>query len=250
MQLPLPPGYQTLVPLDRDKHRKIGVADAKRGAFVGGLHGVHIFLSEFTHASRDYPIVFVREPSTGKFVSLAVTGLEPGKNLFVDAAGRWEDYCYQPGYVRRWPFFTAPLEGKGTPDKPESLVLVDESALSAEGEALFDAEGRETDAWKRNDALIRELEGLRPANDRFVQSLVEHRLLQPFEAHAFPKAGKDLHLTGMHRVDETRLNGLEGRVVKGLMKRGELSRIYAHLSSLDNFRHLMDRATARAALEK
>jgi hypothetical protein len=83
-----------------------------------------------------------------------------------------------------------------------------------------------------------------------MQTLQEHRLLQPFEAHAFPKGGRDLHLVGMHRVDENRLNALEGRVIKGMMKRGELSRIYAHLMSLDNFRYLMDRATARAAMEK
>jgi hypothetical protein len=247
MQLPLPPGYQTLVPLDRDKHRKLGTAEAKRGAFVGGLHGVHLMLAEFTHAARHYPIVFVREPSSGRFVALAVTGLEPGKNLFADASGKWVEHCYVPAYVRRWPFFTAPLSGKGTPEKPESIVLVDETAVGESAEPFFDAEGHDTEAWTRQDALIRELEGLRPAHDRFVQMLVENRLLQPFDAHAFPKGGRDLHLTGMHRIDENRLNALEGRMVKGLMKRGELSRIYAHLMSLDNFRHLMDRASQRAS---
>jgi hypothetical protein len=125
---------------------------------------------------------------------------------------------------------------------------VDESGLAADApDHLFDEGGKDGEAWRRYDTLMRELEGARQQHDRFMQTLAEHRLLQPFEAHAFPKGGRDLHLTGMHRVDENRLNALEGRVIKGMMKRGELSRIYAHLMSLDNFRYLMDRAAARAA---
>lgn len=246
MQIPLPPGYQSLVPFDRDKHRSVGIAEAKRGAFAAGLHGVQVLVPEFTHAARHYPVVFARDSASGKFLSLAVTGMDPGKNLYVNADGTWAEHYYVPAYVRRWPFFTTPIEGK-----TESLVLVDEQGLEPNAAAaLFDAEGKDTELWRRNDALIREIEGARTQHDRFMQTLQEHRLLQPFEAHAFPKAGRDLHLVGMHRVDENRLNALEGRVIKGMMKRGELSRIYAHLMSLDNFRYLMDRATARAAMEK
>jgi hypothetical protein len=246
MQIPLPPGYQSLVPFDRDKHRNAGIAEAKRGPFAAGLHGVQVLVPEFTHAARHYPVVFVRDSASGKFLSLAVTGMDPGTNLYVGADGKWADHFYVPAYVRRWPFFTTPIEGK-----TESLVLVDEQGLEPKAaEPLFDAEGKDTELWRRHDALIRELEGARVQHDRFMQTLQEHRLLQPFEAHAFPKGGRDLHLVGMHRVDENRLNALEGRVIKGMMKRGELSRIYAHLMSLDNFRYLMDRATARAAMEK
>lgn len=243
IQIPLPPGYQTLVPFDREKHRGHGVAEAKRGPFAAGLHGVQVLVPEFTHAARHYPIVFVRDSATGKFLSLAVTGMDPGVNLFVDRDGKWAEHYYVPAYVRRWPFFTTPIAGK-----TESLVLVDENGLEPKAAApLFDAEGKDTEAWRRVDALVRELEAARQQHERFMETLVNHRLLQPFEAHAFPKGGRDLHLTGMHRVDEDRLNGLEGRVIKGMMKRGELSRVYAHLMSLDNFRYLMDRSAARAA---
>lgn len=246
MQIPLPPGYTSLVPFDRDKHRNLGIAAAKRGPFAAGLHGIHILLQEFTHAARHYPIVFVREPASGRFVAVAVTGLDPGKNLFIDAKGEWLDHHYVPAYIRRWPFFTAPLEDKDGTRKSESLVLVDESGLDAGGAPLFGADGKGSDEWTKLDTLMRELEGMRAQHDRFLETLTTHRLLVPFEAHAYPKQGRDLHLTGMHRIDENRLNALEGRELKGMAKRGELSRAYAHLMSLDNFRHLMDRASARA----
>ena len=45
-------------------------------------------------------------------------------------------------------------------------------------------------------------------------------------------------------INEDKLNELQSKDVKRLMKSGELSRIYAHLMSLDNFKFLMDRAAA------
>lgn len=242
MQIPLPPGYKSLVPFDREKHRNLSVAESKRGEFSAGLHGVQVLVPEFTHVARHYPLVFAQDPATGKYVALAVTGMDPGVNLFVDAQGRWTEHCYVPAYVRRWPFFTSPITGK-----EESLVLVDEGGLEAGSAPLCDADGKDTEHWRRYEQLLRELEAARKQHDRLLETLTSNRLLTPFEAHAFPKGGRDLHLTGMFRVDEDRLNRLEPRVLRGMMKRGELSRIYAHLISLDNFRHLMDRAAARAA---
>ena len=247
MELPLPPGYVSLTPLDRTKHQQLGVDETRRGATFAKLHGVQVFVSEFTHVARHYPVVFAKDSPTGRFVAIAVTGLDAGENLFVGKDGKWEDFIYLPAYVRRWPFFAVPVDDKKGGAEAQSLICVDDSALAAGGEALFDATGKETEACGRVQTLVREIEGARLQTDKLIDTLVSHRLLQPFEAHAFPKAGKDLHLKGMYRVDENRLNALEGRVLKGMMKRGELSRTYAHLMSLDNFRYLMDRAAARAA---
>jgi hypothetical protein len=244
MELPLPPGYASLSPLDRTKHQTLGVDETRRGKAFAALHGIQVFVSEFTHAARHYPVVFAKDSASGKHVAIAVTGLDAGENLFIGADGRWTDFAYVPAYVRRWPFFAVPVDGQDQA-APQSLICVDESALAAGGEALFDAEGKETEACRRVQTLVSEIEAARVQTERLIETLVNHKLLQPFEAHAFPKAGKDLHLKGMYRVDEARLNALEGRVIKSLMKRGELSRIYAHMMSLDNFRYLMDRAAAR-----
>lgn len=245
--LPLPPGYHALVALDRAKHRALGVAEHKRGAFAAKLHGIHLHAAEFIHAARHYPVVFGKDPATGRFVPLAVTGLRAGENLFVNGDGTWEAFCYVPAYVRRWPFFTVPMQGAAKADKPaDALICVDENGLDAGAAALFDAEGQPSEAWRPVETLVRELESAAAQTERLVRTLTEHALLQPFEARAFPKLGGDMHLTGMHRVDEQRLNALEGRVLKGMMKRGELSRVYAHLMSLDNFKYLLDRAARRA----
>ena len=44
----------------------------------------------------------------------------------------------------------------------------------------------------------------------------------------------------MHRVYEDKLNQLPADTVKELMEQGEMSRIYAHLISLENFAKLLD----------
>ena len=57
-----------------------------------------------------------------------------------------------------------------------------------------------------------------------------------------------LHLTGMHRVAEAKIEHLNASQLKNLVKKGILARVYAHLLSLDNFGKLLDRkATKRAA---
>ena len=67
-------------------------------------------------------------------------------------------------------------------------------------------------------------------------------MLEPFEAHAHPRGGTVRRLRGLFRVDERKLNALPAHVLRGMMKRGELSRVYAHLMSLDRFKELLERS--------
>jgi hypothetical protein len=125
------------------------------------------------------------------------------------------------------------------------LICVDESGLEKSDHPAFDANGKPSEDFQPTQTLISEMEGARQATERLCQSVRELGLLEPFEAHAFPKSGTEMRLRGMFRINENKLNELQGKDVKRLMKHGELSRMYAHLMSLDNFKFLMDRAAAR-----
>lgn len=237
----LPPGYRGLVPLDKEKHKGLGVAGTDF-RFAAGLNSIYLTAAEFIQAARHYPIVFAQDSATGYYLPLAVTGLSGDRNLFVSEAGAWAPGCYVPAYVRRWPFYTAQVADKGNGRAAGALICVDETALSKDAEPLFDAAGRPSAAWEKRHALIEEMEAARRQTERLAESLAERRLLESFEARAFPKGGQDLRLRGMFRVNENKLNALDGKDLKRLMKHGELSRIHAHLMSLDNFRLLLDRA--------
>ena len=244
MNITIPPGYKGLVALDKDIHKGKGVVTQRRHAFATGLTGVYVVGAEFVQASRHYPIVFAQDQASGEYLPIAVTGLNQDENLFIGADGEWQKDIYIPAYVRRWPFFGVRITGE-VAKNGNILICVDESGLEASDHPVFDAQDNPSEDFQPTQTLISEMEGARQATERLCQSVREFGLLEPFEAHAFPKSGSEMRLRGMFRINENKLNELQGKDVKRLMKHGELSRIYAHLMSLDNFKFLMDRAAAR-----
>lgn len=243
MDIATPPGYSKLVALDTKQHRGLGVISRRHG-FAAKLNSVYLAAAEFIQAARHYPIVFAQDRANGEFLPLAVTGLEQDLNLFVNPDGDWLSDVYIPAFVRCWPFFGVRVTG-GRARPGELLICVDEAGLQATGEPVFDDKGKPTTLLRSAQTLIQELEDARSATLQLGESLKALDLLMSFEAHALPKQGREWRLRGMYRVDEARLDALDGETVKRLMKSGELSRIYAHLMSLDNFKFLMDRAVAR-----
>jgi len=78
--------------------------------------------------------------------------------------------------------------------------------------------------------------------------LGDYGLLEPFTMQAkMNKGGDPLAMTGMFRVAEAKIEHLNASQLKNLVKKGILSRLYAHLLSLDNFARLLDRKAAKAA---
>jgi hypothetical protein len=60
------------------------------------------------------------------------------------------------------------------------------------------------------------------------------------------QGGQPMQLTGMHRVDEAKIEQLNASQFKNLAKKGIFGRVYAHLLSLENFARLLRRRKAPA----
>lgn len=227
-----PPGFGPLALLDRKRHVERGLkADGAR--FAAALHAIPLTLPEFIAAGRTCPVVFAR--AGNEWQALMVVGLAEGQNLCVDDCGDWRKDCYLPAYVRRYPFCTAPTtRGDG-----ERVVCVDEAGLGTQPPFLFDARGEETQAWRDIDKLIREMDIASRQTDVFCQRLGSLGLLEPFDADLRPVLGPQRQLTGLWRVAESRVNALPAEAIVELMRAGFLSRLYAHLMSLDNFQRLL-----------
>ena len=236
-----PPGYGGLALLDRQRHRERGIG-AQVARFAAGLHAVYLSLPEFVAASRHLPIVF-SQVDASHWQPLALTGLEPGRNLCVDGAGDWLAGVYCPAYVRRYPFCTARVREDGA---ERSVVCVDEQGLGAAPPFLFDGRGEDTARWRELRRFIEEFDQATRETDAFCAKLAELGLLEAFEADVLPTGAGRKRVTGMWRVAEARLNGLPGAVVSQLMRTGYLSRIHAHLMSLDLFHRLLELDVARA----
>jgi len=101
--------------------------------------------------------------------------------------------------------------------------------------------------WERLSKLLFEFEADLARTEEMCRTLKDLQLLEPFSAQAAPTGESPITLTGMHRVSETKLQALPGDRLQQLAQNGMLSRIYAHLLSLDNFQRLLDRRAARRA---
>ncbi len=225
-----------IVPFDSKKHAGLGLNRTRLRHFTATRHAFAISLPEFFYAARHYPLVFVKSENNEMRASV-ITGLRNAENLFVDARGNWLEQAYVPGYVRRFPFYV--VDGPdGSPGK--KMIMVDESGLEESDDPFFDAAGEATDKWRAQEILIADFIAAEHRTVEFGARMAELDLLEAFDARVNPEQQNSMHLTGMYRVNEDRLNRLPAKTIKAMMSRGELSRVYAHLISLENFAKLLD----------
>lgn len=235
--------YEKPVALDREKHRQLKVRATGSFAFAGKANSLYLAGVEFSEACKEFAIVFTRV-GNGRTVPVAMLGLRDSENLFVDAQGKW-DASYVPAFVRRYPFVLAELPGRA-----EMAVCVDEAFAgldSEQGEALFDAAGRDT-PFLRNalDFLSRyQAEYLR--TEAFCQRLERAGLLMEMNAKADLVDGRSFTINGLLIVDEKKLMALPDATALALFRAGELHLISMHLVSLSNMQRLVDRMAARSS---
>jgi hypothetical protein len=244
MQIAPPYGYAEVVPfLKTQKVRLLGAGEVPEFAQRG--NAIPLSYTEFQPASRDYPIVFTSGDGGKTFAAVAVLGVAPGGNLFLEG-GAWAPKMYVPAYARRYPFCMARVRVDQV-ERKDRLICVEKSRLDdAAGEALFDAEGKPGEKWATLEKLLSEYEADLERSRELCALLADYGLLEAFTVQATPKGGGGpLQVTGMHRVAEKKLEELNAAQLKNLMRRGALARIYMHLLSLSNFARLLERKTAR-----
>lgn len=246
MKIDPPFGYSEIVVLQKN-HRVALPAPGAAPEFCRGLNALPLSFTEFSRASRDYPIVFVSQD--GKAFGAAVAlGFEPGQNLFLPQDGAWDATVYVPAYVRRHPFCMTRINVGNVP-RNERVVCVEESALDeARGEALFDESGAPTARWREIEKLLHEYEADLVRTEEMCGILRDYGLLEPFSLEAALAGGRKWQLGGMYRVNEKKLEFLKAEECRTLIKKGIMGKIYTHLWSLENFGRLLDRIPAADAV--
>ncbi len=245
MQISPPFGYQELAPLNRNQKVRL-LKPGEVPGFARTLNAIPISYTEFSPVARDYPIVFTTGDKGASYAPVAVLGLTTGENLYYrDDA--WAKGLYVPAYARRYPFCMAKVRLNEV-EQQNRLICVEKSYIDDEnGESMFDDKGAPLAKWKDIERLLTEYEVDLERSREMCSTLADYGLLEPFAAQAKFAKGGAAQLTGMHRVAESKIEHLNASQIKNLAKKGILSRVYAHLLSLDNFSRLLDRKAARAA---
>ena len=234
----LPLFYNDLQPLSSTVHGNFRARTSEAAPYFANAHAVPLTIDEFVHAQRYMPIVF----SVGdNSVPLALTGLNEGVNVFVDAEGKALNPFYVPAYVRRYPYVLARLQ----PDAQELSLCFDPTSdlvgAFKDGEALFDGDKPS----EQLNAILKFCEDFEIAGQRtsaFMKELEELNLLIDGEVAITPgDSPQPFVYRGFRMVDEQRFRDLHGDQLRKINQNGILALIVAHLFSLSLMRDIFGR---------
>jgi hypothetical protein len=238
--------YKQPEPLNPEMHGKLGVKQMDNPfGFAREGHAVPLTVGEFPLAAICGPIIFVGDDKT----PLAVMGLNPGRNMFVDDNGQFEPGFYIPAYIRRYPFVYA------QDDNAKQMVLcIDRKAefiVENGGDMpFFDKDGQPSDYTKRCMEFCNNFEMERQRTLSFVQLLKDLDLFEVKVANYTPMnpdgtPGQPQKIADYFGVSEEKLNQLPADKLAELRASGALAQIYTHLVSLVGWDRLIALALVR-----
>ncbi|MGV9006756.1 MAG: SapC family protein [Brevundimonas sp.] len=238
--------YDQPEPLSVDNHGTLGVDPVDHPyAFVAKSHVVPLTVTEFAPAALSYPVIFVGDAR----LPVAVMGLRPTENLFVEPTGEFRAEAYIPAYVRRYPFVFANDEAQ-----KRMILCIDRAApfVKEGGAAPLFVDGKPSPYTEQAMEFCNNFEQERMRTDAFVALLKELDLLVVREAVFTPRnpdgtAGEPQKLAEYFAVSEEKLKELPIEKLAELRDNGALGQIYAHLVSLLGWDRLIAMTFQRAA---
>jgi hypothetical protein len=233
-----PTGYVSVSPLLKNHRVALPTGD-KAPPFAHNAHALPISFSEIGPASRDYPVAFSSGDSGQTFTLTAVLGLQQYQNMFLMPDGYWDRRVYVPAYVRRFPFCMARVTKEGEVQS-ERVVCVEDSAISADGDELFDDQGEALPVWSQIEEFVTEYERDLMRGEEFCKLLADYQLLEPISVTAELGDFK-MELSGLYRVNRDALNALAEDALRVLLKEEAMDAMFVHLWSMNNFQRLLNR---------
>ncbi|GEK08377.1 SapC family protein [Pseudoalteromonas sp. McH1-7] len=216
---------QQVQPLHNEKHANIKVKNGVNVEFLKTQHLMPVVAHEFARVATEFPMAFVKNSETGQFQAVAMFGLQPNENLFVEG-DKWTG-SFVPMAAARYPFGLVKH-----PEQDQFGIVIDEASPlvgEEEGNALFE-DGKETEYLaRRKEALVSYVEFAR-VTEAFTQYLADKELLVQ-QTLTVEIRGEKKDINGIYLVDERKLNELGDEDFLELRKRGYLAPIFAFLTS-------------------
>jgi hypothetical protein len=238
-----------LVELSRSEHAGLRIRADLVEASAAGQHLIPIVVSEFRKAATQYPIVFAKNPQTGRFAPYALNGLSLEENLFW--SGTEMDVAYVPLNVRRQPFFV------GTDDAPQGpatnvlCIDLDSPCLDSSGaKTIVNPDGSDSAYLGEVLSILGELVAGKAPTEQFIGSLLSLDLLAPIMLDIVLDDGTPLQVQGLYGLDEEKFRQLDAGEVAPLWKIGYLDLIYAVLIASGQIFKLIRLKNQRIALSR
>lgn len=226
--------------LNNTDHRKLRIEMARGAEFGDDIMSALTFPDEFRNVQTYYPIVFQKDEEGG-YQPVALFGLQPGENLFLEGS-RWDAH-YIPLSVEREPF----LIGRSS-NGAEVHIDLDHPRVGAEsGQALFFEHGGATEFLEHVSTILGMLHTGVQDIAPYIDALLKHDLLESFVLDMQMDEETHNRFTGYYTINEDRLRGLGGEVLGELSSAGYLMPTFMALASMTHFRDLIERYRRRQA---
>jgi len=217
------------VPVKSDKHKNLKVSSQRNLAHVADQHIAPVNALEFSQAATSYPIVMVKDPESSRYRSVVMLGLEANENLYY-SEDKWSA-IYVPQGISMVPF------GLGLdPEKEKTLTAcidLDSPFVGEDKEnALFDAEGKDTEFFKNIQESLGRLYESEVMTEKFVKELEDNNLIMELELNITFSNNQTKKLVGLYGINEENLASLSDEKVLDFHKRGLFIPIHAMLSSI------------------
>src|ERR1700737_3768005 len=145
-----------LVELSRSEHAGLRIRADLVEASAASQHLIPIVVSEFRKAATQYPIVFAKNPETGRFAPYVLNGLGIEENLFW--SGTELEVAYVPLNVRRQPFYVGTNDAADAP--AENVLCIDPTSPClgrSGGKGIVNPDGSDSAYLKEILAVLGEL---------------------------------------------------------------------------------------------
>jgi hypothetical protein len=238
-----------LVELSRSEHAGLRIRADLAEASAARQHLIPIVVSEFRKAATQYPIVFAKNPETGRFAPYVLNGLGVEENLFW--SGTDMDVAYVPLNVRRQPFFVGTDDAPKGPAANVLCIDLDSPCLDNSGaKTIVNPDGTDSDYLAGILSVLGELVAGKVPTERFIAHLLSLDLLAPILLDIVLDDGTPLQVQGLYSLDEEKFRQLDAGEVARLWKIGYLDLIYAVLIASGQIFNLIRLKNRRIALSR
>lgn len=231
-------------------HKDIKINNQRHAKFGDNIWYTQTFPLEFRSVQAYYPIFFIKNPQTAKFLPVSLFGFKNDENLFLSEQG-W-DAGYIPLMIQRQPFMigrqTVTEDGQEKEHRVLTLDIDHPRVNKEEGHALFLEFGGNSEFLDRAADMMETIHHGVEDSENFVNMLTEYELLEPFTLDITLNDNSKNEMVGFYTINEEKFKQLDDDIVVKLHNQGYLHAIYMTLASHGNIRELINRKNAQLGL--
>lgn len=237
---------KTLMPVDYEqldvrRHRQVRIGSGL-AADLAGLDHVQIGMSEAADLACDYPLALLKDRDTGQLRLVALLGLLPGCNAYVQE-GRWAATLL-PRAVARAPFAWG---DDGTGQFGLAIDMAHPRTNDPDGQPLFEDDGSDTPLLAGVRAAIDAARQDAAQTRALIDVLVSRRLLQPFALEVDLVGSPGQLIDGLYTIGQAALEALADDGIVAMHRSGQLAVAHTVRQSLGQLHRLQQLHNARAA---